>query len=124
MHARTAVRTALAAAAVAALAASGPAPAMAISGAISPSTQSHAKGVASVWGTAWGTRGPYYQYFCYGDGTSCPAMNGTTATSATYSRAFVPCHTTTFTQKLHVQDYYGATEDLYSKATEAGSQPC
>lgn len=70
------------------------------------------------------TSGPYNQYFCYGDGTPCIYMNGTTATSRGYSYAFVPCHTTTFTQTLHVQDYYGAISNQYSRATEGGSQPC
>lgn len=124
MRIRMAVGTALTAASRGVLAASGAAPAMAISGAISPSTQSHPKGVASTWGTGWGTVGPYNQYFCYGNGSSCPTLTGTTATSRGYSYDFFPCYTETFTQTLYVEDHYSTTEYLHSTATEGGSQPC
>lgn len=69
---------------------------------LQPPTQTVDSGQTASWGGAWGDTAPYDVTFAYGDGTVW--QDTVTYTSKGWSRTFVSCINTSYTQELNVVD--------------------
>lgn len=78
-------------------------PATAAGVSLQPSTQTINSGQTAFWGGAWGDTAPYDVTFAYGDGAVWQDTN-VTYTSKGWSRTFVSCIDTSYTQELDVVD--------------------